>query len=213
MRLVFASNNAHKLEEVRAILGEDMEVLSLREVGFAQEIDETGETLEENSLLKAQTVWKHLFEQVEMGNAPAVDGVFADDTGLEIEALGGKPGVHTARWAADEGFALEGEGCTSGNNRRLALKSLAGKNNRRAQFRTVVTYIQATGFMQQVEGIVQGHIALEEKGGGGFGYDPIFVPEGYKKTFAELPSEVKNGISHRAHAMEGLKNILLSERK
>ena len=208
MRLVFASNNAHKLEEVRAILGGGAEVLSLRDVAFEQEIDETGETFEENSLLKAQTVWKYLFADTYVSEERMIDGVFADDTGLEIHALGGKPGVHTARWAADEGFGAQDEHHISGNNRRLALHSLAGQTDRDAQFRTVVTYIQANGCMQQVEGVVKGTIAMEEKGEGGFGYDPIFVPEGYDKTFAELPAEVKNGISHRARAMKALCEIL-----
>ena len=210
MRLVFASNNAHKLEEVRAILGINTEILSLREVAFEEEIDETGETLEENSLLKAQTVWKYLFQQTNKGNTLAIDGIFADDTGLEIQALGGKPGVHTARWAADEGFSTQGENQTSGNNRRLALHSLQGEENRNAQFRTVVTYIRANGVMQQVQGIVKGTIATEEKGAGGFGYDPVFIPEGFDKTFAELPAEVKNGISHRARAMKALCECLFS---
>lgn len=209
MRLVFASNNAHKLEEVRAILGKQTQILSLREVTFEEEIDETGETLEENSLLKAQTVWKYLFQQTNIGNAQAIDGVFADDTGLEIQALGGKPGVHTARWAADEGFYPNGETQTSGNNRALALHSLQGLTNRNAQFRTVVTYIQSNGRMQQLGGIVKGSIANEEKGIGGFGYDPIFIPEGYDKTFAELPAELKNGISHRARAMKALSEWLV----
>lgn len=210
MRLVFASNNAHKLEEVRAILGKQTQILSLREVTFEEEINETGETLEENSLLKAQTVWKYLFQQTNIGNAQAIDGVFADDTGLEIQALGGKPGVHTARWAADEGFYPNGETQTSGNNRALALHSLQGLTNRDAQFRTVVTYIRANGVMQQVEGVVKGTIATEEKGAGGFGYDPLFVPEGCDKTFAELPAEVKNGISHRARAIKALCECLFS---
>lgn len=208
MRLVFASNNAHKLEEVRAILGTDVEVLSLQDVNFTQEIDETGATLEENSLLKAQTVWKHLFEQPHLGAERMIDGVFADDTGLEIHALDGKPGVHTARWAAIEGFGTQEASYTSGNNRKLALKSLAGEDDRRAQFRTVVTYITANGLMQQVEGVVKGTIAAEEKGEGGFGYDPIFIPKGYEKTFAELPAEIKNGISHRARAIKALCEIL-----
>ena len=208
MRLVFASNNAHKLEEVRAILGTDVEVLSLQDVNFTQEIDETGATLEENSLLKAQTVWKHLFEQPHLGAERMIDGVFADDTGLEIHALDGKPGVHTARWAAIEGFGTQEASYTSGNNRKLALKSLAGEDDRRAQFRTVVTYISANGLMQQVEGVVKGTIAAEEKGEGGFGYDPIFIPKGYEKTFAELPAEIKNGISHRARAIKALCEIL-----
>ena len=210
MRLVFASNNAHKLEEVRAILGKQTQIFSLREVAFEEEINETGETLEENSLLKAQTVWKYLFQQTNIGNAQAIDGVFADDTGLEIQALGGKPGVHTARWAADEGFYPNGETQTSGNNRALALHSLQGLTNRDAHFRTVVTYIRANDVMQQVEGVVKGTIATEEKGAGGFGYDPLFVPEGCDKTFAELPAEVKNGISHRARAIKALCECLFS---
>ena len=208
MRLVFASNNAHKLEEVRAILGEGVEVLSLRDVAFEQAIDETGETLEENSLLKAQMVWQYLFGDAHTGKCRMIDGVFADDTGLEIHALGGKPGVHTARWAADEGFGAQDERHISGNNRRLALETLKDKTNRTAQFRTVVTYISENGLMRQVEGVVKGDIATEERGEGGFGYDPIFVPEGYDKTFAELPAEVKNGISHRARAMQALSGIL-----
>ena len=208
MRLVFASNNAHKLEEVRAILGEGVEVLSLRDVAFEQAIDETGETLEENSLLKAQMVWQYLFGDAHTGKCRMIDGVFADDTGLEIHALGGKPGVHTARWAADEGFGAQDERHISGNNRRLALETLKDKTNRTAQFRTVVTYISENGLMRQVEGVVKGDIATEERGEGGFGYDPIFIPEGYDKTFAELPTEVKNGISHRARAMQALSGIL-----
>ncbi|MGN0234888.1 MAG: RdgB/HAM1 family non-canonical purine NTP pyrophosphatase [Paludibacteraceae bacterium] len=214
MQLVFASNNPHKLEEVRAILGEEIEVLSLQDVGFTQEIDETGETLEENSLLKAKTVWRFLSERRDW----SIDGVFADDTGLEIKALGMKPGVHTARWAADEcakrGFDLaEVENNASRCNRRLALESLKGEKNRTAQFRTVITYIQANGLMRQVEGIVKGNIAREERGEKGFGYDSIFIPSGYTHTFAELPSDVKNSISHRARAVQALRNILLSERK
>ena len=208
MRLVFASNNAHKLEEVRAILGEGVEVLSLRDVAFEQAIDETGKTLEENSLLKAQTVWQDLFGDAHTGKCRMIDGVFADDTGLEIHALGGKPGVHTARWAADEGFGAQDERHISGNNRRLALETLKDKTNRTAQFRTVVTYISENGLMRQVEGVVKGDIATEERGEGGFGYDPIFIPEGYDKTFAELPAEVKNGISHRARAIQALSGIL-----
>ena len=196
MKLVFASNNNHKLAEVRQILPEDVEVISLREVGFEQEIDETGETLEENSALKAQVVWdwlcaEHLTE--------GVDGVFADDTGLEIVALGGAPGVRTARWASDEACDI--------NNRQKALSELEGKEDRSARFRTVVSLI-VHGDMQQVEGVVNGSIALGEEGDGGFGYDPVFIPEGYTKTFASLPADVKNSISHRFRAMEALRQIL-----
>lgn len=204
-KLVFASNNKHKLDEVRAILGEDIAVVSLKEIGFEQEIDETGKSLEENSLLKAKTIWDFLYKG-EGKSASDIDGVFADDTGLEIKALGGKPGVHTARWAEDEGKAYTAD--VSANNRRLALEKMAEKEEREAQFRTVITYIQANGYMQQVEGVVKGEIAKEERGEGGFGYDPIFIPKGYDKTFAELPSEVKNGISHRARAVHALSAIV-----
>ena len=196
MKLVFASNNKHKLEEVRQILPDDVAVISLREVGFVQEIDETGETLEENSALKARVVWEWLCAE---HLTESVDGVFADDTGLEIAALGGAPGVRTARWAGDEACVI--------NNRQKALQELQGKDDRSARFRTVVSLI-VHGDMQQVEGVVNGLISLSEEGDGGFGYDPVFVPEGYTKTFASLPAEVKNSISHRFRAMEALRMIL-----
>lgn len=192
MKLVFASNNAHKLAEVRAILS-DHEVLSLHDVGFEQEIEETGETLEANSLIKAQTVSTWLQQH------NLQFWVFADDTGLEISALGGKPGVYTARWA--------GEPSNPANNRHKALVELAGKTNRTARFRTVITLIKE-GEVTQVEGIVNGSIAFEEYGEGGFGYDPIFIPTGHEQTFAQLPAEIKNSISHRARAMAALKQIL-----
>lgn len=192
MKLVFATNNAHKLDEVRRILPADVEVLSLEQVGFLHDIDETGTTLAENSRIKAETV----AEWLRANSQQPVDGVFADDTGLEIDALGGKPGVYTARWAGEPAA-----------NRRKALQELADKPNRAAQFRTVVTLIDRTG-TRQVDGIVRGRIATEERGDGGFGYDPVFIPEGYDQTFAELPAETKNTISHRARAMSELKKIL-----
>ena len=193
MKLVFASNNAHKLEEVRRILS-PLEVLSLREIGFEGEIDETGATLEENSRIKAEAVVAFLRDEATI--------VFADDTGLEIEALNGAPGVYTARWA--------GEPACDANNRKKALTELDGKDNRRARFRTVVTVIGG-GLNTQVEGEVRGTMATEERGDGGFGYDALFIPEGYDKTFAQLPAEVKNQISHRARAMEELRKVLSSE--
>lgn len=192
MKLVFATNNAHKLDEVRRILPADVEVLSLEQVGFLHDIDETGTTLAENSRIKAETV----AEWLRANSQQPVDGVFADDTGLEIDALGGKPGVYTARWAGEPAA-----------NRRKALQELADKPNRAAQFRTVVTLIDRTG-TRQVDGIVRGRIATEERGDGGFGYDPVFIPEGYDQTFAELPAEIKNTISHRARAMSELKKLL-----
>lgn len=194
MKLVFASNNGHKLSEVRAILT-GVEVLSLREIGFDSEIEETGDTLEANSLLKAEAVSAYLAQHPEI----AVDGVFSDDTGLEIAALGGAPGVRTARWAGEEH--------SDSKNREKAIRELSGKDDRSARFRTVVTLIRH-GKVEQVEGIVPGHIAEQEYGEGGFGYDPLFIPDGYDKTFAELPAEVKNSISHRARAIEALKQIL-----
>lgn len=199
MKLVFASNNKHKLSEVRQILPEQVEVVSLKDVGFVQEIEETGTTLEENSLLKANAVWEWLEKNRLLSS---VDGVFADDTGLEIAALGGAPGVRTARWAGDEACDV--------NNRQKALRELMGKEDRSARFRTVVSLI-VQGKTQQVEGVVNGRIALQEEGNGGFGYDPVFVPEGYEKTFASLPTEVKNAISHRGRAMEKLCEILKKE--
>ena len=196
MKLVFASNNQHKLEEVRQVLPSNIVVISLNEIGFSQDIDETGMTLEENSALKAREVWEWLVNRSLLNE---VEGVFADDTGLEIFALGGLPGVRTARWAGEDACDI--------NNRQKALHELAGIEKREARFRTVVTLIKG-GEMKQVEGVVNGKIAQEEEGEGGFGYDPVFIPEGYDKTFASLSAEVKNSISHRGKAMEALKNII-----
>ena len=224
MRLVFASNNAHKLEEVRAIMPSGIEVLSLREIGFEQEIEENGATLEENSRIKAETVWEYVKGTMDMGQRTMdIDGVFADDTGLEIDALDGRPGVYTARWYLDNGHGTMDNGHGTKDlgekeifaaNRAKALRELAGQANRGAQFKTVVTLIlkKSEDRLQhsdlQVKGVVRGQIATEERGQGGFGYDPLFIPEGYEHTFAELPIEVKNSISHRARAMEALVQTL-----
>ena len=196
MKLVFASNNQHKLLEVRQILPAHITMRSLKDIGFCEEIDEIGDTLEENSALKAQTIWQWIKDKKMILE---VDGVFADDTGLEIDALGGKPGVRTARWA--------GEDCNDAANRIKVLEQLRDKDNREAQFRTVVTLITKENTLQ-VEGIVRGYINEREEGEGGFGYDPVFVPEEYDKTFASLPAEVKNSISHRARALDALKERL-----
>lgn len=210
MRLVFASNNAHKLEEIRAIMPAGIEVLSLHDIGFEQEIEETGLTLAENSKIKAEAVYHWLSDN----GYSTVDGVFADDTGLEIDALGGEPGVYTARWyRLNDGMSaaapLNDERMIFAANRAKALRELSGKTNRGAQFKTVITLIRiAQNETVQVEGVVRGRIATEEYGQGGFGYDPIFIPEGYDKTFGELPAELKNSISHRARAMEALVKIL-----
>jgi len=215
MKLVFASNNAHKLEEVRGIMPKDIEVLSLSDIGFEAEIDETGTTLEENSRIKAQAVASFINDRL-MNDELMIDGVFADDTGLEIDALGGKPGVYTARWyltnaGMSAAMPLNDEMMIFKANRTKALRELQGKEDRGAQFRTVITLIRLKDGAErlqdatlQVEGIVRGRIAEEEYGNGGFGYDPVFIPEGYDKTFGELPAEIKNSISHRARALAAL---------
>jgi XTP/dITP diphosphohydrolase len=205
MRLVFASNNAHKLAEVRAIMPAGVAVVSLHEIGFEQDIEETGTTLAENSRIKAQTVAQWLTDNEKWTD---IDGIFADDTGLEIDALGGEPGVYTARWAERETGIHLSEMETYAANRQKALRELAATDNRACQFKTVITLIWANGETIQVEGIVRGHMTTEEKGVGGFGYDPIFMPEGYDHTFGELPTEIKNSISHRARALEALINLL-----
>ena len=223
MILVFASNNAHKLAEVRAMMPAGVEVLSLKEIGFEQEIDETGATLEENSAIKAKAVAAFISSQ-QSAVSRQIDGVFADDTGLEIDALDGRPGVYTARWykqhtdrCADriQTATLTDEREIFAANRAKALRELKGKADRGCQFRTVISLIRKPTpslpegkELIQVAGIVRGRIAEEEYGKGGFGYDPIFIPEGYDKTFGELPAEVKNHISHRARAIEELVKVL-----
>lgn len=193
---------------------EGIEVLSLHDIGFEADIDETGTTLEENSRIKAATVAAFIGERLK-DKGERIDGVFADDTGLEIDALDGKPGVYTARWyrLTSEGVKeLKSEREIFAANRAKALRELEGKTDRGAQFRTVITLIKANGERLAVSGIVRGGIATEEYGQGGFGYDPIFIPEGYDKTFGELPAEIKNGISHRARALKELVKLLKSER-
>ena len=186
--LVFATNNLHKLEEVRDILGGSFCIASLKEIGCTDDIPETADTLEGNALQKARYV-KEKFGY----------DCFADDTGLEVEALGGAPGVFSARYA--------GPGHDSEANMQKLLKELEGKTNRQAQFRTVVALI-LEGREYTFEGIVRGTILTECRGTAGFGYDPVFVPEGYAETFAEMGSEEKNRISHRARAVQKLADFL-----
>lgn len=188
MKIVFATNNAHKLAEVRAVLGGGFELVTLREVGITEDIPETGATLEENASEKARYVYERT----------GLD-CFADDTGLEVEALNGAPGVRSAR------YATEGHDFAA-NNRKL-LSELQGADNRRARFRTVISLIRG-GEEQRVEGIVRGSIALSEAGCGGFGYDPLFIPEGYDVTFAEMSADEKNAISHRGRAVAELVKVL-----
>ena len=219
-KIVFATNNKHKLEEIRSILGEDFEVLSLNDIGCHEDIPETSDTLEGNAMQKAQYVFdKYGYD------------CFADDTGLEVEALGGEPGIYSARYAA-----LDGDSSISHDseaNMKKLLRKLEGVENRKARFRTVIALLthpqslpkggkydvfasmktnenpsQKEGVRVEFEGIVDGTIIRERRGGEGFGYDPIFQPEGYEQTFAELGSEIKNHISHRARAVEKLAEFL-----
>ena len=214
MKLVFASNNAHKLCEVRAMMPAGVEVLGLKDIGFEAEIEETGKTLEENSLIKARTVWEWIGEG-RKSKVECIDGVFADDTGLEIDALDGEPGVYTARWYKMDRDHYIDETQTAPlpekyvfrANRQKALRELAYKADRGCQFRTVITLIRG-GEIKQVEGVVRGEIAEQEFGEGGFGYDSVFIPEGYDKTFGELSPEVKNSISHRGRAIQALVRMM-----
>ena len=192
--LVFASNNAHKLSEVRAILDGLFEIKSLKEIGCDADIPETGLTFRENALQKAQYVKEHFGYDC-----------FADDSGLQVEALGGEPGVYSARYAVINGQSID-EGKDEANMNVL-LGKLAGIANRTACFRTTIALV-LDGEIHYFDGTVSGYIIDEKRGNGGFGYDPIFVPEGYDKTFAELGNEVKNGISHRARAVSKLVEFL-----
>lgn len=191
-RLVFVTNNAHKLEEIRAILGERIEILSLSDIGCHADIPETADTLEGNARQKSRYVYEHY----------GLD-CFADDTGLEVESLGGAPGVYSARYA-------DGQGHDSQANMNKLLKEMEEKNNRKAQFRTIISLIEK-GEERQFEGIVKGQITKEKRGESGFGYDPIFQPDGYDTTFAELGSDIKNRISHRARAVATLCDYLTKE--
>jgi XTP/dITP diphosphohydrolase len=217
MKIVFATNNAHKLEEIRAILGSNIEVLSLKDIGCETDIPETGTTLEANALQKARYIWDHYHLSC-----------FADDTGLEVDALDGAPGIYSARYAAFRFTATELQPTEQGKqapqshdseaNMAQLLSDLGENNNRKARFRTVIALILkkdvcpcgCTSIKQEYlfDGIVDGEITRKRSGVGGFGYDPIFRPEGYDKTFAELGAEVKNQISHRARATQKLCEFL-----
>lgn len=184
-KLVFATNNAHKLSEIRSITQGKVEILSLDDIGCHDDIPETAETLDGNAMMKARYVYERY----------GLD-CFADDTGLEVEALGGAPGVHTARYAYPDRNDPEA-------NTRKLLRELEGQTDRRAAFRTVIALIE-DGHESCFEGRVDGYIAESERGTEGFGYDPVFSPEETGKTFAELGIETKNRISHRARAVAKL---------
>lgn len=188
MRLVFATNNKHKQEEMSAILGDKVELLSLADIDCHDDIPETADTLEGNALIKA----RHIYNKYGLP-------CFADDTGLEVDALDGAPGVYSARYA--------GENNDSEANMQKLLHNLTGKSVRSAQFRTVIALIiEGEEFL--FDGIVRGSIAEERKGTAGFGYDPIFVPDGYEESFAQMASEQKNAISHRSRAASALNDFL-----
>ena len=188
MKLVFATNNAHKLEEIKKAIGSRIEILSLRDAGFEGSIPETGTTLKMNSHQKASYV--HALTGMDC---------FADDTGLEIDALGGEPGVFSARFAGEDG--------NSEKNVALVLEKMKNHTQTSARFKTVITLI-----LDEKEyyftGVIEGNIIRERRGNSGFGYDPIFVPQGYDKTFAELPLDTKNEISHRGIASRKLAAFL-----
>lgn len=187
-KLVFATNNLHKLEEVQEVVGSSFEIISLKDIGCFDDIAETGDTLEVNALIKARYIKeKYGYD------------CFGDDTGLEVEVLNGAPGVYSARYA--------GDGHDSKANIKKLLTEMQGTDNRKARFRTVIALI-IDNKEYLFEGEVKGQIITEEKGTAGFGYDPVFIPDGYSQTFAELGNDIKNEISHRALATKALCNFL-----
>lgn len=189
--LIFASNNSHKLKEVQFIINAKIKILPLSAAGIYTDIPENEETIAGNALAKAQFV-----------NRLSQRNCFADDTGLEVDALNGAPGVHSARYA--------GEPANAQKNIEKLLREMRNRSNRKASFKTVLALI-LQGKEHIFEGIVEGEIAQEQKGNGGFGYDPVFIPDGYKITFAEMAPTIKNRISHRARAIEKMKQFLASD--
>ncbi|MBP6456682.1 MAG: RdgB/HAM1 family non-canonical purine NTP pyrophosphatase [Chitinophagaceae bacterium] len=189
--MIFATHNDHKLSEVLQLLENKIEIVSLSDMGFIDEIPEPFFTLEENAFVKSNT----LFEKYQKE-------VFAEDTGLFIESLNGEPGVFSARYA--------GEKCTSQDNIEKVLKNLSENENRKAFFKTIICLIK-NGETFYFEGKCEGNISLVQSGNKGFGYDPIFIPQGYEKTFADISSEEKNAISHRKKAFDKMKDFLLKK--
>jgi len=187
-KIVFATTNKNKLKEVREILGDNFEIISLKDIDFHEDIPETGDTLEENASQKSH----HIFDRFNID-------CFADDTGLEVDALDGAPGVYSARYS--------GENATYDENVNKLLSELKGVAERSARFRTVISLL-IDGKEYFFEGAVEGFIIDHKLGSGGFGYDPVFVPDGYSQTFSEMEPEIKNSISHRGKAIEKLANFL-----
>ncbi len=188
MELIVATSNSHKLAEIRKMMPDSFKIRSLSEIDYHQPIEENGDTFEANALIKAHTVHKHT-------GLP----VLADDSGIEVAALNGRPGLYSARYA--------GEGATDEDNNRKLLKELEGVTDRRARYKAVLAFVTKTGEFT-FEGIVKGTIALSPIGNNGFGYDPLFIPEGYQNTFGELPPSVKHTISHRTIALGKFKDFL-----
>ena len=183
-KIVFATNNAHKLSEIRSIWGDEYEILSLRDINCDVDIPETASTLEGNAEIKVRYIKEHFGYDC-----------FADDTGLEVDALNGAPGVFSARYAGQEHDSLK--------NMNLLLKNMSDKTDRKARFRTVIALL-IDNQLTLMDGVVEGEITLQPQGDNGFGYDPIFSPEGFDVTFAQMDSSIKNKISHRARATEKL---------
>lgn len=191
MKLVFATNNAYKLEEIRTALPPTFEIAGLKEIGITEEISETASTLEGNAIQKARYIYNKLSTSC-----------FADDTGLEVEVLDNRPGVLSARYAGNE--------CNSEKNINKVLAEMAGEKNRKAKFRTIIAFIHEKQ-IYCFEGQIQGEISTEKRGEEGFGYDPIFIPQGYNKTFAQMSLFEKNKISHRSKALEKFISFIHSE--
>jgi XTP/dITP diphosphohydrolase len=189
MEIVFATNNAHKLIEIKDAIGSLYKIISISELGISEDIPETQTTLEGNAVQKA----KYIFDKYNLV-------CFSDDTGLEVEALNGRPGVFSARYA--------GTGCTFDDNIDKLLKEMQGITNRKARFRAVIALVESVCKITIFEGIINGIISENRQGSEGFGYDPVFIPEGYDKSFAEMSLFEKNKISHRGRALEKLKNYL-----
>ena len=191
MKLVFATNNLHKLEEIRALVDSSIEVVGLKETGIYEEIPETASTLEGNAIQKA----KYVYEKLKIP-------CFADDTGLEVKILNNRPGIMSARYA--------GSDCVAENNMNKLLSEMSGATKREAKFRTVIAFIHRKG-VNCFEGIIEGRITTEKIGDNGFGYDPVFLPNGSDRTFAQLSFDEKNRISHRSKAIQKFIGFLHSE--
>lgn len=200
-KLVIASNNQHKVKEIGALMPEGIELVGLHEINCFDEIPEEQETLEGNAFQKANYIYSRFGLSC-----------FADDTGLEVETLNGRPGVHSARFSEDIAPNIPKEMRSLENMKKL-LFLMEGKSNRKAAFRTVICYIDNKGQTFYFEGKIEGKIIELQKGTEGFGYDPIFIPDGYDKTFAEMPFELKNSISHRAQATAKFLNFLKTQLK